>query len=144
MGVFHFDDASFLRVNNKHIWWKSKEILWLVIVAAEKPITLKYECSLRLRHLLNWVWRAVGGQKVPVFIIVYGSDCECSNKEGQIEKGISLQIPASISQRHQREKKEARGPEEIWDEFCSSLQDRGWKYERLPLINVCPRSHMQL
>ena len=55
------------RVNNKHIWWNSKERLWLVIVSAEKPITPKFECFLRLWHLLNWVQRALGGQNGACF-----------------------------------------------------------------------------
>lgn len=52
-------------------------------------------------------------KKVHVFIILYQSIRLCSNKEGRIEKAISLQIPASISKSHQTEQKEIQGQEEI-------------------------------
>lgn len=121
-GLFHFNDTSILRVNNKHVCWNSKELLGLVVVSAGKPITLKLQCSFRLWHLLNWVQGALGGQKGACFCYsISERSCMCSNEEGRIEK--SHFPPNTISMWHQTEQKEAQGQEEIWDEFCSSPQD---------------------
>lgn len=119
-GVCHSNDASFLRVNNKHVWWNAKELLGLVVVSAGKPITLKLQSSFILRHSLNWVQGVLGGQKGACFCYsISERSSVCSNKEGRIEKS---HFPPNTSL-HLREQREIQGQEEIWDEFCPSLQD---------------------
>lgn len=135
-----FQHCLIFRVNNKH--WNSKVFLGLVVVSGGKPITLQLQSSFRLPHLLNWVQGAGWTKRCVLLLLHSGAFLRVLQQRGRMEKNhfppnTSLHLWVTSDR---TERATGTGGDLRW--VC--LVAAGWKHERLPLINVCPRSLMRL